>query len=340
MGQCAHLRNFATLGDCEVVALAELREGLGKAVAGRYGVPRVYRDHRELLDNESLDGIVAIQMFDRHGGLLPDLYAAGVPVLTEKPLAAFVEVGRRLLQALAQTAASHYVAYHKRSDPATMETMKRISELRASGELGAMRFVRITMPPGDWIQGGFNDLIHTDEPYPNIPPDPVPEGMEAAAVKEFIAFINYYIHQIDLMRHLLGEGYRVTHADPSGVLMVARSDSGVVGTLEMATYFTTVDWQESATVTFEKGWIRLDLPPPMVRNRPGRVTLYHDPGNGLQPRTIVPELAWVDAMRQQAVNFIKQIRGESTCLCPADEALADLETASEYMELLKTARSQ
>ena len=32
MGQAAHLRNYATLPDCEVAALAELRPKLGQAV--------------------------------------------------------------------------------------------------------------------------------------------------------------------------------------------------------------------------------------------------------------------------------------------------------------------
>ena len=59
MGQCAHLRNYVTLPDCEVVAIAEIREQLGKLVAQRYGVPRVYGSHEELLASEKLDGIVA-----------------------------------------------------------------------------------------------------------------------------------------------------------------------------------------------------------------------------------------------------------------------------------------
>ena len=59
MGQCAHLRNYAALPDCEVVAIAELRPELAAQVANRYGVPNVYRDHRELLANEELDGVVA-----------------------------------------------------------------------------------------------------------------------------------------------------------------------------------------------------------------------------------------------------------------------------------------
>ena len=96
MGQCAHLRNYATIPDCEVVALAELRPGLGKRVASRYEVPRVYPNHEELLAHETLDGIVASQPYNRHGVLLPGLFKAGIPVFTEKPLARSIEAGEKV----------------------------------------------------------------------------------------------------------------------------------------------------------------------------------------------------------------------------------------------------
>jgi predicted dehydrogenase len=52
MGQCAHLKNYATLPACEVVALAEVKKELGKKVAERYGVPRVYRDAGDMIAQE------------------------------------------------------------------------------------------------------------------------------------------------------------------------------------------------------------------------------------------------------------------------------------------------
>ncbi len=57
MGQCAHLKNYMTIPDCEVVAIAELREGLGRKVAARYGIPHVYKSHEEMLASEKLDAI-------------------------------------------------------------------------------------------------------------------------------------------------------------------------------------------------------------------------------------------------------------------------------------------
>ena len=65
MGQMAHLRNYVTLEDCEVVAIAELRPKTRELVARRYGVAKTYADHREMLATEELDGVVASQPFAR-----------------------------------------------------------------------------------------------------------------------------------------------------------------------------------------------------------------------------------------------------------------------------------
>jgi predicted dehydrogenase len=335
MGQCAHLKNYATLEGCQVVALAELRPRLREAVAARYGVPNTYADHREMLACEDLDGIVASQPFTRHGTLVPELLETRVPIFTEKPLAGSVEMGEQIVRALAWSGAWHMVGYHKRSDPATMRAKAEIERLKESGELGALRYVRILMPAGDWVAGGFCDLIRTDEPAPQVATDPPPSDMDAETYRQYLSFVNYYIHQVNLLRHLLGEPYRVTYADPSGVLFVAESDSGVPATLEMSPYHTTVDWQESALVAFERGTVRLDLPAPLASYRPGRVEILADPGQGAEPRTIIPQLPWVHAMRQQAINFCAAIRGESAPPCQAEEALEDLRVAREYIRLYR-----
>jgi len=85
MGQSAHLRNYATLGGCEVVALAEMRDEMAKRVGTRYNIPKIYKTASDLLAREKVDGIVASQQFGRHGIVVNELLQAGVPVFIEKP---------------------------------------------------------------------------------------------------------------------------------------------------------------------------------------------------------------------------------------------------------------
>ena len=325
MGQAAHLTNYANLSaECEVVALAELRPKLAREVAARYGIPRVYGSSAEMLAKEKLDGIVAPQRIDYHGSIIPPLYKAGVPVLTEKPIAASVEVGEKILSALQAAGGWHMVGYHKRSDPATMYAKAEIDRLKATGEIGKLKYVRITMPAGDWIAGGFNALIRSDEKVPETERD-ILETWGAP----YVDFVNYYIHQVNMLRHLFGEPYHVTFADKGGVLLVAESASGVTGTIELSPYTTELGWQEASLVAFERGYVKVELPAPLAVNRPGRVEICTAKG------LFSPELPPVHAMRQQAINFLRAIRGEIKPLCEVAEAVEDLRVARDYIRLLK-----
>ncbi len=337
MGQCAHLKNFAALPDCEVVAIAELRPKLRREVAARYSIPHTYENHEQLLEKETLNAIVASQPFSRHGVLVPQLLKAGAPLFTEKPLAGSVQVGEKIARAVRKSKTFQMVGYHKRSDPATIYAKAEIERLKSSGELGPLRYVRILMPAGDWVASGFNDLIRTDDPMPQLETDPPAPDMDQQTYNQYLSFINYYIHQINLMRHLLGEPYRVTYAERSGVLLAVESAGGVPGIIEMSPYRTTLDWQESALVAFEKGYVKLDLPAPLASNRPGRLELFRDPGGAATPQTVVPQLPWVHAMRQQAINFLRAVRGEAPPPCDCEEALEDLKVARQYIRLLKGA---
>jgi predicted dehydrogenase len=334
MGQCAHLKNYAALPElCEVVALAELRQDLGRAVAARYAIPKVYGNHEELLASEKLDGVVASQPFSRHGVLVPELLRAGVPVFTEKPLAGSVAVGERIVEAVAASGTFLMVGYHKRSDPATQYGVEQIRELQHSGEIGAMTYVRILMPAGDWIAGGFNDLVRGGDPLPPLQWDPPAADMSTELFSEYTRFVNYYIHQVNLMRHLLGEDYVVKYADPTGRILVGQAAGGIPCSIEMSPYVTTIDWQEEALVAFERGFVRITLPAPLASNRPGSVEVFKDPGKGATPTRLIPQLPWVHAMRQQAMNFLAAIRGERPPPCDAATALKDLQTAREVIRL-------
>jgi len=344
MGQMAHLRNYVAIDDCEVAAIAEVRQSTGKLVATRYGIPKVYADHREMLAAEKLDGLVSSQPFDRHAVLLPDLYKASKFVFTEKPLAVGVKAGEKLAKAAAKAGCTHMVGYHKRSDPATMYAKDLIEAWKKSGELGKMKYVRILMPAGDWVANGFIGMLNAGDPGPALEREPAIDDFPGAVAgkpawewkgpaAEYVSFVNYYIHQVNLMRHLLGEAYQVAYAPKSGVVLAVESKSGVSGIIEMTPYQTTLAWEESALIAFEKGYILLRLPAPLAHMRCGTVEIYRDPGNGKTPERTEPTLPWVHAMRQQAINFVKVVKGEMKPLCDAAEAVEDLKMARDYIAL-------
>lgn len=334
MGQAAHLQNYVTLDNCEVTAIAEVKSELREKVAARYGIAKTYADHTEMLKNEKLDGIVASQPFTRHGTLIPELLSSGIPVFTEKPLAGSMEMGEKILSALSKSSSWYMVGYHKRSDPAVMYAKQVIDDLKASNELGRLKYVRLLMPAGDWVANGFIRNLSSADANPDLQWDPPATDMDKETYDKYISFVNYYIHQVNLMRHLMGEKYEVTFSDPTGTLMITKSINGICGSLEMSPYQTTIEWEESALVAFELGYVKIELPAPLASNRAGKVSIYKDPGNGIVPVRYEPTLPWIHAMRQQAMNFISAIKGEIAPLTTAEEAMEDLRVAREYIRLL------
>lgn len=335
MGQAAHLRNYVMTPGCSVVAIAEVKQELAEKVAARWGVPKVYASCEAMLASEELDGLVASQPFTRHGTLIPELLKFGRPVFTEKPIAGSIEQGEKIVRAMKENHTWMMIGYHKRSDPATQFAKAEIEKLKASGELGKLTYIRILMPSGDWVANGFCQNVNGNDPNPSLAVDPPASDMDEATRADYIGFVNYYIHQVNLMRHLLGESWQVTYAAKSGLLLTGESASGVTCTIEMSPYTTSVDWQESALVCFEHGWIKLELPAPLAFTRPGRVEILRDPGKGVQPQTEIPQFPWVHAMWQQAKNFVDAVAGNRPPMCTAEDALEDIRLAREYIRLLK-----
>jgi len=337
MGQAAHLRHYATLDDCQVVAIAEPMKEKAQRVAAKYEVPNVYPDAASMLQAESLDGIVAIYPFVVHGQVLPPLLESGLPVMCEKPLANSVAHGQAILEAerSSGSGARFYFGYHKRSDPATRAAVDQINAWKQSGDVGPMQYVRMAMPPGDWVNNAFFDLIHTQEPFEPLQADALPADLTEEQRGRQEWQVNYFVHQYNLIRHLLGEDYEVVYGDTAEKIIVMRSVSGVTAVLETATYNTTYGWHETAMITFERGRIDLQLLAPAEIQNPGRVSVYTNAGmdgQSTQTELILPPMS---AMRQQAQFFLDTVRGQQTPLCTAEEALKDLIEIERYRSIIE-----
>src|SRR2546426_5267912 len=297
MGQLAHIRSYALLREeCDLVALAEPRRQTAELVAARYGIERIYRDHRELLESEQLDGIVAAQRYQHHAALLPELYPHVSHLFTEKPLALGAATGDRLAQLAREAGCVHMLGYQRRSDPATREAKRTVDAWKESGEVGALRYLRICYSDGDWTANARAALIDVgEEPPPVLAEEPPPElADDDAALWALSDGVDKLVHPLNLIRHFLGERYRLVFVDASGRLIVFETESGILATIEVTPYRLTVGFDEEILVAFERGYVRLRPAPSLAVNRPGALELYRDPGGGVVPERISPQLPWID----------------------------------------------
>lgn len=97
------LRNFRTVSSCRVAAMADLSDARLEQQGRLYPDVRKVRQADELIEDPSIDALV----FALPAALLPDLACraldAGKHVLVEKPMAASLEDGQRMVDAAQRT---------------------------------------------------------------------------------------------------------------------------------------------------------------------------------------------------------------------------------------------
>lgn len=333
MGQTVHIANYAMLPDVELTALAEGRIETAKAVAQCYRIRTVYHNHKEMLEKTQLDAVVAIFWFTLHHAVVPDILEKGLPLLTEKPICVCPETGRKLVKQAQEKGSIYQVGYMKRCDPGTRFVKKKIVEWKQSKEFGSLNYLRVTMPPGDWMFEMDPPINRGDKAlYDNETPERPPAWMTKKQAKVYMDFINYYIHQVNLIRYLLNEDYSVEYVDSSGKILVAKSNSGISIVLEMGTYQVVNEWHEFYEAFFEKGKIKLSLPAPLARQHAGKVEIYKNKGkNSVYERPVIPQ-KW--SMLEQAKFFVDAVKNKKKPISPASDAVKDLEIAEDYVKKL------
>ncbi|MCC5876274.1 MAG: Gfo/Idh/MocA family oxidoreductase, partial [Candidatus Sumerlaeia bacterium] len=143
MGQLAHLANHARLPGVELAALSDLRPRTPHAVAEKYGIPRVYQRHTDMLKAGDLDAVVAIMNFACHADVVPDVLNAGLHLFTEKPAAVRPETASRHAEMARKRNLVYHVGYMKRCDPASIRMREIIRKWQETGAQGKLKYLRV-----------------------------------------------------------------------------------------------------------------------------------------------------------------------------------------------------
>ena len=209
-----HLEIAEQESQCRIVAVADPMEAAG-AAAGRHRA-RFYRDYRELLARESLDGAIVATPNDRHAEVGMACAERGLPVLMEKPITDTLASGRALLDTVAAHGVTLAVGHHRRFDPAIAIARDAIE----GGRIGRLAAVECL-----WAVRKHDTYYEAD--WRRIRPGGGP------------ALINL-IHDVDLLRHLCGDVARVYaeggsrlrgHEVEDTVAVTLRFMNGAVGTI-------------------------------------------------------------------------------------------------------------
>ncbi len=322
VGQMCHLANFMANPACSVVAIADLRTDLASAAARKFGVTRVYRTHLDLLADADVDAVVVVTRRRATGPIVLDALGSGRHVLSEKPMAYTVAQATSLVAAAQRRDLVYAVGYMKRHDAGVARAIGELARLRADGSLG-----RIIRAHG-WCHGGDTGgsparFVMTGEPRPDgleLWQDG-PDWMSGALRPGYDHFLNVFSHVLNLTRHLLGASPRILsgHVDSSGSAQLTLDFDETSCTLDLASRSSGA-WREGLAITFERGSLTIDLPPPFSEEE-AEVTLDRDGRITRLPRGA----SW--AFRRQADAFIADIIEGRMPIASGEDSVTDIALA-------------
>lgn len=337
MGQLAHIANYAPLAEARMVALGEPRAELARRVAERYGIERVYHDHRELAADPEVEAVAAILRMEHVTPVVRDLLDAGKHVITEKPMGVRADECAELAALAAERGLVYQVGYMKRHDTGMLLARALLDDLLTSGRLGELQFARVWCFAGEWIYG-IEEPIRTDEPVPpdTSPAQPLPEWIPVDLHGLYHRTLNVDSHVTNLLRFLIGEYELEVAAWREGRPLVLQgwAECGASCVFELG-QISAPRWHEGVELYFAHGILRIEPPPPMRRQSAARVML-HEMGD--EPRTVEPEAAPGWAFAAQARHFLASVRGEEAPVSPAADAVRDVTLAERAVRLVMDSR--
>jgi predicted dehydrogenase len=331
MAQKVHLPNFLSLPTCEVVALAEVRQELGRRVQQRLGIPKFYPDHQALLADPEIDAVAVSAAFMVQGEIAREALLAGKDVFMEKPMAVSLAQAEAILQAARQSGKRLMVGYMKRFDAGNELVKAKLDAFRASGELGEITYARSHGFCGDWIAGLDTPLDKSDEPVPSVAATG-PAWLPPAYLNQYLGYLQQYTHNLNLLRWLLDAGDQVrvkaVDLDEDGYTGVVILDMAGVRTVLESGRISHYRWDEETQIYFRHGWLRTVAPPLLLKQVPAEVEIYRAGAEQSFTRAI-PQPAWTWSYQREVAQFITDVQSGAPFRASAEDTRTDVRLFEE-----------
>jgi predicted dehydrogenase len=226
-----HVRVYSELPEAELVAVADVDLKIATAVASKHGA-RVYADYRDLLTKEKPEVVSIAVPTAMHEQVGIDALEAGAHVLMEKPIAATLDEGKRLIKKAITAKRQLMVGHIVRFNPAIQVLKQKLSD----NELGRI----------------FQVFCRRAGPFP-------------ARIRDVGVVVDLAPHDVDVMRFLIGadpvrvyaETERRIHTEHEDLVWgLLRFPDGEIGSLEI-NWLTPTKIRE-VLVLGERGLFRVD----------------------------------------------------------------------------------
>ncbi|MDA9696712.1 Gfo/Idh/MocA family oxidoreductase [Candidatus Pelagibacter sp.] len=306
VSQVAHLSNFYSLPNVEIVAIAELRKDIAMKSCQRFNIKKYYSDYKEMLKKEKYDGVVLIVRRYQTAPIAYYILNSKKHLFTEKPMAPTYDQAKLLVDTAKKNKCMYSTGLMRRHDDGIKYALNLIKNLNRTNKFGKFINYRYScIAGGDYcnIEGFFpsKKKISTKRDWPTNP-----QWLEKKYEKEYEKFLNYFIHNFNLLRYLFGEVENVKNISIGkdfGSLNLNHKNYN--GTFDY-TYLNNNDWIEKIEIYYEKYNVLIDIPPAFLKNITCKIEIK-DHSNGKIIKPVIP-YSW--SFKNQAESFVNSLRNK------------------------------
>ncbi|MDP2964617.1 MAG: Gfo/Idh/MocA family oxidoreductase [Pelolinea sp.] len=226
-----HLRVYSELEGIQLAGASDVNPERLKAITDRFSVP-TYSDYRELFAKEKPEAVSITVPTSDHEKVATFALQSGAHILVEKPIAATVDEGKRIIALAKEMKRQLMIGHIIRFNPAIQSLKKRLD----NGDLGRI----------------FQIFCRRAGPFP-------------ARIRDVGVVVDLAPHDVDIMRFLTGlnpmrvyaETEQQIHTDHEDLLFgLLRFPGGITGALEL-NWLTPKKIRETLVVG-EKGLFHVD----------------------------------------------------------------------------------
>jgi predicted dehydrogenase len=328
MSQVVHIPCFLRNERCDIAGVVDVDKELSKKVANKFGIIKCFNDMEEMISDKNIDAIGVIVPPQLMADLSMKCLENKKHVFVEKPLAFRVEEGEKVRDIAKKNNKTIMVGYMKQYDTGVQYVKNFISNEDEIKKFGKMTYARVHSYNGEFRNKLSPEYI---TPSKQISPDKdqpyfkIPDFVKESDKNRYACSFGNFSHDIDLMRYLIGDPktvYASHHSKgPNDWLSFSNTIfeyENFIATLETGGV-ECVYWDENVQIYFEKGWIKLEFPPVLLRDVPAKVSVFHN-----ETGITEPVLGWEWNFQKQADHFIDCIADKKKPISDVNEIINDI----------------
>lgn len=306
-----HARVYNELPEAELVAVSDANPAVAQAIGAQFGTA-AFTDYRELLAQVKPEAVTIAVPTAMHEEVALAALEAGADVLVEKPIAATLEEGQRIIERARELNRKLMVGHIVRFNPALQALKQKLQ----AGELGRI----------------FQIFCRRAGPFP-------------ARIRDVGVVVDLAPHDVDIMRFLTGmdpervyaETEQRIHTDHEDLLFgMLRFPEGITGALEI-NWLTPTKVRE-VLVLGERGLFRVDdLVQDLYFFENAQAAADNYPAlrvlKGVSEGSMVRySLQRYEPLKAELQAFLKAVRGEAPVAVTGEDGLKALRLALALVE--------